>query len=93
MNRQHIWLFYERPGVWGLKVDGHWWEASGIIVDMPLFGMMREAQLADELVYPTAYLSGFGYACRHPSGTVILQEIPCLDLLKSQPILSNTLSS
>ena len=64
MKEQEIWLFCERPGVWGLRVDGVWWEVSSVDVLMPMASRHRSPRDTDELEYPRAYLEGHGVAHR-----------------------------
>ena len=64
MTPQEIWLFWERPGVWGLRVGGEWWEAHTVGVAMPMSGTHRAPHPSDTVEFPRAYLCGFGYAYR-----------------------------
>ena len=75
MKSATIWLFWERPGVWGLRVGDEWHEAKTVRVEgVALVGRHREPQPHDVLEYPRGYMEGFGYVYREGSHAVICDE-------------------
>lgn len=70
MPLSNIWLFYNRHGEWGLKINGKWEVAKHVSVTIPMVGVMRAG------ASPNCYLKGRGVVIRRGQSVYLCPQEP-----------------